>query len=57
MVVVNNAGITQDNLLLRMSAGAVSSVMDTNTNGLYRVTKPSGGMDKGALGVSLMSLR
>jgi len=40
VVVVNNAGITQDNLMLRMSAEQWSSVMDTNTNGLYRVTKP-----------------
>ncbi len=40
LVVVNNAGITRDNLLLRMSAEEWSAVINTNLNGLYRVTRP-----------------
>ncbi len=38
-VLVNNAGITRDNLLLRMSEDEWTDVVDTNLNGLYRVTK------------------
>ena len=38
-VVVNNAGITRDNLMLRMSETEWSDVMETNVNGLFRVTK------------------
>lgn len=40
-VVVNNAGITRDNLLLRMKAEEWLSVVDTNLNGLYRIVKPA----------------
>jgi 3-oxoacyl-[acyl-carrier protein] reductase len=40
LVLVNNAGITQDNLMLRMSLEQWVKVMDTNANGLFRVTKP-----------------
>ena len=40
LVLVNNAGVTQDNLMLRMSAEQWVKVMDTNANGLFRVTKP-----------------
>lgn len=40
LIVVNNAGITSDNLLLRMQAQEWTSVVDTNLNGLYRVVKP-----------------
>jgi 3-oxoacyl-[acyl-carrier protein] reductase len=36
---VNNAGITQDNLLMRMTDKEWSSVIDTNLTSLYRVTK------------------
>ena len=39
-VLVNNAGITRDNLLLRMSPAQWSAVVDANLNGLYRVTRP-----------------
>ena len=39
-ILINNAGITADNLIMRMSSEEWSSVMDTNVNGLYRVTKP-----------------
>ena len=39
VIVVNNAGITRDNLMLRMSEDEWSSVIDTNVNGLFRVTK------------------
>ena len=38
-VIVNNAGITRDNLMLRMSESEWSEVIDTNVNGLFRVTK------------------
>ena len=38
-IVVNNAGITRDNLLLRMQAEEWQDVIETNVNGLYRVTK------------------
>ena len=39
-ILVNNAGINRDNLLMRMSAEQWSSVIDTNLSGLYRVVKP-----------------
>ncbi len=38
-VLVNNAGITNDNLMLRMSEDEWTRVIDVNVNGLYRVTK------------------
>ena len=38
-VLVNNAGITRDNLLLRMKDDEWSAVLDTNLNALYRVCK------------------
>ncbi|MFT7651598.1 MAG: 3-oxoacyl-[acyl-carrier protein] reductase [Candidatus Azotimanducaceae bacterium] len=38
-VLVNNAGVTRDNLMLRMSEEEWSSVIDTNLTGLYRITK------------------
>ena len=36
---VNNAGITNDNLLMRMSDEQWNTVIDTNLTSLYRVTK------------------
>ena len=39
-VLVNNAGITRDNLLLRMSPADWQAVVDTNLTGLYRITRP-----------------
>ncbi|MFL2518962.1 MAG: 3-oxoacyl-ACP reductase FabG [Candidatus Azotimanducaceae bacterium] len=39
LVVVNNAGVTRDNLLLRMSSDEWQEVVDTNLNGAFRVTK------------------
>lgn len=39
-VLVNNAGITQDNLLLRMSEEQWDSVIDTNLKSLFLLTKP-----------------
>tara|TARA_Y100000768_G_scaffold373714_1_gene342638 strand:+ start:2863 stop:3591 length:729 start_codon:yes stop_codon:yes gene_type:complete len=36
---VNNAGITQDNLLMRMTDEQWLSVIDTNLTSLYRVTR------------------
>lgn len=38
-VLVNNAGVTRDNLLLRMSEEEWRDVIDTNLTGSYRVTK------------------
>lgn len=38
-VLVNNAGITADNLLMRMKEDEWLSVVDTNLNALYRVCK------------------
>ena len=38
-ILVNNAGITMDNLLLRMSNEEWSNVIETNLNSVYKVTK------------------
>ena len=38
-VIVNNAGITRDNLMLRMAADEWQDVVDTNLSGAFRVTK------------------
>lgn len=38
-IVVNNAGITKDNLLLRMKAEEWDSVLSTNLSGVFRVCK------------------
>ena len=38
-ILVNNAGITRDNLFLRMTDEEWSSVIDTNLNGVFKVTK------------------
>ena len=40
LVLINNAGVTRDNLLMRMSEEDWTDVINTNVNGLYRVTKP-----------------
>ena len=40
-IVVNNAGITRDNLLLRMKAEEWDDVLATNLSGAYRVCKAS----------------
>ena len=40
LVLVNNAGVTSDGLLMRMAPEAWRTVMDTNLTGLYRVTRP-----------------
>ncbi len=39
LIVVNNAGITKDNILMRMKADEWQDVINTNLNGLYRVSK------------------
>src|SRR5699024_1777512 len=39
-VLVNNAGITQDNIMMRMKEEEWDSVIDTKLNSLYRVIKP-----------------
>lgn len=41
LVVVNNAGVTRDNLLMRMKPEEWETVIDTNLTGLYRVVKPA----------------
>ena len=38
-ILVNNAGITRDNLMLRMKEDEWQSVMDTNLTSIFRVTK------------------
>lgn len=38
-VLVNNAGITQDNIMLRMKEDEWNSVVETNLTSVYRVTK------------------
>lgn len=38
-ILINNAAITQDNLLLRMKSEQWTSVIDTNLNSVYRLTK------------------
>lgn len=38
-ILVNNAGITRDNLLMRMSDDEWLSVIDTNLNSVYRLSK------------------
>lgn len=39
LILVNNAGITRDNLALRMQDVQWQSVLDTNLNSIYQVTK------------------
>ena len=39
-ILVNNAGITEDNIFLRMREEQWDAVIDTNLSALYRVTKP-----------------
>jgi 3-oxoacyl-[acyl-carrier protein] reductase len=38
-ILVNNAGITRDNIMMRMKSDEWDSVIDTNLNALYRVSK------------------
>jgi len=39
-VLVNNAGVTRDNLFLRMKEDEWNTVIETNLTSLYRLTKP-----------------
>jgi 3-oxoacyl-[acyl-carrier protein] reductase len=39
VILVNNAGITRDNLLMRMKDDEWEDVINTNLNGLYRLSK------------------
>jgi 3-oxoacyl-[acyl-carrier protein] reductase len=41
LVLVNNAGVTRDNLLLRMKEEEWQMVVETNLGGLFRVIKPA----------------
>lgn len=41
LVLVNNAGITRDNILMRMKEDEWGDVIDTNLSALYRVSKAS----------------
>ena len=38
-ILINNAGVTKDNLFLRMSENDWTKVIETNLNGTYRLTK------------------
>jgi len=38
-ILVNNAGITRDNIMMRMKGDEWNDVIDTNLNALYRVSK------------------
>ncbi len=38
-ILVNNAGITRDNLMMRMKDDEWYDVIDTNLNSLYRLSK------------------
>ncbi len=38
-ILVNNAGITKDNILMRMKTDEWSSVIDTNLNAIFRLSK------------------
>ncbi len=50
-VLVNNAGITRDNILMRMKADEWNDVINTNLSALYRVSKAClRGMTKGRWG-------
>ena len=50
-VVVANAGVTQDGLLMRMPEDAFTSVLDANLTGAWRVTqRATRGMMKGRFG-------
>lgn len=40
LVLVNNAGITRDNIMLRMKEEEWEDVVNTNLNALFRVTRP-----------------
>lgn len=40
LVLVNNAGVTRDNLLLRMTDDEWNDVINTNVSSLYRLCKP-----------------
>lgn len=51
VVLVNNAGITRDNILMRMKPDEWNDVIDTNLSALYRVSKACvRGMTKGRWG-------
>jgi 3-oxoacyl-[acyl-carrier protein] reductase len=39
LILVNNAGITRDNILMRMKEDEWQDVMDTNLNAIYRTSK------------------
>lgn len=58
-ILVNNAGITRDNLLMRMKEDEWDAVLDTNLKSVYRVTKACiRGMTKARFGriVSISSV-
>lgn len=38
-ILVNNAGVTRDNLMLRMKEKEWQEVMDTNLTGVFRLTQ------------------
>ncbi len=57
-ILVNNAGITRDNLLMRMKDEDWQAILDTNLTSVYRTSKAvMRGMMKRARAVSSTSLR
>lgn len=40
LILINNAGVTRDNIMMRMKTDEWDSVIDTNLNAVYRVVKP-----------------
>jgi|TARA_B110000483_G_scaffold241754_1_gene325587 3-oxoacyl-[acyl-carrier protein] reductase len=51
LIVVNNAGITRDNLLMRMKTGEWEDVINTNLGSMYRICKATvKGMTKARFG-------
>ena len=40
LILINNAGVTRDNIMMRMKADEWDSVIDTNLNAVYRLVKP-----------------
>lgn len=58
LILVNNAGITRDNLLMRLKEDDWTSVLETNLTSVYRLSKAVlRGMAKAVGGASLISAR
>ena len=58
LILINNAGVTQDNIMMRMKTDEWDSVIDTNLNAVYRVVKPClRAMTKARWGRIIISVR